>query len=228
MLFLLLLVGMNASSQSLLFPKDSAIVKEIDLPSKEPFDTARSYSRVHSSYVYIISDKDVYDLFGYDISMRFYNNKFDFTNYHVLGELICRQCLETCRHDEGYRVCHRNACNKEWVWVVRDNQKAFTEIPATAMPGHIGRDKHMFYDTVIIAKSDTARWYTTGHGDCFAHFKYAVVADKYHHALILKEWNYWGGCRAGGSKEYTITFKEPEAIVYKVKRTILMKRLEDY
>ena len=57
----------------------------------------------------------------------------------------------------------------------------------------------------------------------FCQVQYAVFADKYYPSIVLKEWNYWGGCRAGGSKDYTISFKEPEGVLYKVKRTILMK-----
>ena len=153
--------------------------------------------------------------------MKYY--QYNFSDYHILGEQKCKQCIEHCRHDEGRTECHRNACDKEWIWVVRDNKKAFTEIPVRTILGHDRNDVPRYNDTIITTAPDTSKWYTTGHGDCFARFTYAVFADKYHPSIVLKEWNYWGGCRAGGSKDYTISFKEPEGVLYKVKRTILMK-----
>ena len=220
MLLALLICCNSVSAQTLLFSKDSAIVKEIDLPSVEPFDTSRSYFRVNTPHVYIISDKDVYDLFGYDILMKYY--QFNFADYHILGEQKCIQCAKYCRHNEGDTYCHRNRCNKTWKWVIRDNKKAFTEIPSHGEPWYKRDDLPRYRDTVITER-DSSKWYTTGHGDCFAKFKYAVVADKYHPVLILKEWNYWGGCRAGGSKPATIVYKEPGGILQKTKRTILVK-----
>ncbi len=107
---------------------------------------------------------------------------------------------------------------------MRENKKAFKEISSSVMIGHNRKDLPMYNDTVITSAPDTSSWYTTGRGDCFASFKYAVFADKHHPVLILKEWNYWGGCRAGGSKDYTITFNEPGAVLYKLKRTILMDK----
>ena len=222
MLFCLLLFNSTVSAQSFYFPGDSAFVSTIELPSEEPFDTARSYFRVKTPYVFIISDKDLYNHFGYDVAMKFY--KFNFADFHILGTLQCWQCLAGCNHDKGHRNCHRNACNLEWVWVKRDNKKAFTAIPSYTIPWHERKDVPMYNDTVITSSPDTSKWYTTGHGDCFARFKYAIVADKYYPVLILKEWNYWGGCRAGGSKQATIIFKKPEGILYKTKRTILVEK----
>jgi hypothetical protein len=154
--------------------------------------------------------------------MKFY--KFNFADYHILGVLQCRQCLLVCNHNRGEDNCHRNACNKEWVWVKRDNKKAFTVIPSVTVPWYKREDLPMYDDTIITASKDTSKWYTTGRGDCFASFDYAIVADKYYPALILKEWNYRGGCRAGGSKPAAIAFKEPEGILYKMKRTILVEK----
>jgi len=222
MLFCLLLFSSTVSAQSFYFPGDSAVVSTVDLPAKQPFDTARAYFKVKSPYVYIISDKDLYDYFGYNVSMKFY--KFNFADFHILGVQQCMQCLIGCNHDKGERNCHRNACMREWVWVKRDNKKAFTAVPSYILPWYKSNDLPMYHDTIIVASADTSRWYTTGQGDCFAHFEYDLVTDKYHHALILKERNYWGGCRAGGSKKATIVFKEPEGILYKIKRTILMEK----
>jgi hypothetical protein len=224
MLLCLLLLSSTACAQSFSFPKDSSIVSTIDLPSRQPFDTAKSYHKISGPYYYIISIKDMYDLFTYDTYVKYY--QFNFADYHILGELKCRQCMRVCRHDEGEKNCHRNACDREWIWVKRENKKAFTEISSYAIPWY--EKKSIIEGDTIITASDTSRWHTTGHGDCFAKFKYAIVADKYHPSLILKEWNYWGGCRAGGSKPATIFFKEPEGILYKAKRTILMDRSGEY
>jgi hypothetical protein len=222
MLFCLLLFNSTVSAQTFFFPGDSAIISTVDLPAEEPFDTARAYYRVKSSYVYIISDKDLYDHFGYEVRMRFY--QFNFTDFHILGTLQCKQCLIRCNHDKGKRNCHRNACVREWVWVKRENKKAFTAIPSYTIPWYERKDILRYHDTIITASADTLMWHTTGQGDCLARFKYTILADKYYPALILKEWNYWGGCRAGGSKPATIVFKEPEGVFYKIKRTILVEK----
>jgi hypothetical protein len=63
MLLCLLVFNVDVSAQSFLFPGDSAVVSDIELPAKQPFDTARPYLRIKSPYVYIISDKDLYDHF---------------------------------------------------------------------------------------------------------------------------------------------------------------------
>src|SRR5258705_2456355 len=63
---------------------DSSIIKIIDLPAREPFDTARSWHRVINPIVYLISDKDIYDHFGYEISTKF--GEFDFANYPILRQ----------------------------------------------------------------------------------------------------------------------------------------------
>lgn len=223
----------TSSAQDIFPLKDSSIVKTIDLPAAEPFDTSHSWHRVSGPYVYIVSDKDLYDHFDYETTMKFY--KFNFADYHILGEQQCSQCKQYCHHDEGQTACHRNACNKEWVWVMRENKKAFTEVPVTTLPGHEGhpqfKDHRSFYldDTLVKSVAGTSRadWYTTGHGDCHAWFTYSLVTDKYHPVLLLKERNYWGGCRAGGSVAYTLSFSMPAGVLYTLKNTILMKNYGD-
>lgn len=230
LLFILLLCGHIASGQAFFSGKDSSIVKIIDdLPASEPFDTAHAYRKVNRPYVYIISDKDIYDNFGWPIDVKY--QEFNFSDYHILGTLECKQCMLYCHHDEGQTNCHRNRCNKEWLWVMRDNKKAFTDIPATVMPGHIGSGlpsnlRSFWGDTIIKAAADTSmtKWYTTGHGDCMVHFTYGLFTDNYHPVLLLKEWNHWGGCRAGGSRDYSIFFKMPPAILYHTKNTILREK----
>jgi hypothetical protein len=230
LLFILLLCCGTASGQSIYSGKDSSFIKFIgNLPSSEPFDTAYAYRKVNSPFVYIISDKDLYENFGFELSEKFMD--FNFSDYHILGTFQCKQCLMYCHHDQGQKNCHRNSCNIEWVWMMRDNKKAFTEIPAIVMPGHSGDDLssklHSFIgDTIIKSVPDTnmRQWYTTGHGDCMAHFDYSLFSDKYHPVLLLREMNYWGGCRAGGSRDYTISFTMPPDILYHTKNTVLMKK----
>lgn len=200
----------TATAQINLALKDSSIVKTIDLPATEPFDTSHSWKRVVGPYVYIISDKDIYEHFSYETMMKFY--QFNFADYHILGE-------------------KKN--NNEWIWVMRENKKAFTEVPVTSLPGHIGypssKDQRLYDDTLVksVGGTTTAKWYTTGHGDCHAWFTYSLVKDKFHPVLLLKENNYWGGCRAGGWKPYTLSFSMPEGILYTFKNTILMEKYKD-
>lgn len=227
---LVLLICSNLVQAQSLFPgKDSAFVRMMDgFPRSEPFDTAHRWEKAEHPYVYIISDNDLYDYFGYDLMSR--HRDFDFANYHILGMRECRFCLR-CRHDEGRTECHRNACSYGWVWRVRDNKKAFTEIPSATSPGHIdallpaGR-KSFFGDTVMTRRSDSTimAWYTHASGDCHARFSYVLQQDKYYPVLLLKELNYYGGCRGAGFWEYTISFTQPAGIRHYIKCTILMER----
>jgi len=193
------------------FYKDSSIIKPItDLPTREPFDTTRTYNKMAKPFVYIISDKDMYDLFGYDLSIKY--REFDFENYHILG-------LQK---------------EKEWTWFMRENKKAFNEIPSMTLSGHLKtylpKDRNSFFgDTIINSTSDPteALWFTHGHGDCFAKFKFSLFRDNYHPVLIMKEWNYWGGCRAGGSWDFTISFKKTEGILHYNKNIILVEKKYD-
>ena len=63
LLICLLFFSNLVMAQSLGFAKDSAFVKLIDdLPAKHPFDTSKSYwYKIKYKYLYIISDKDLYE-----------------------------------------------------------------------------------------------------------------------------------------------------------------------
>ena len=232
-LFYLSLFSSTVSAQPVLFQKDSSVIKRItDLPSYEPFDSKKAYRQVKTPFVYIISQDDMYNIFDWNTAVKYYN--FDFENNHILGLQQCSQCMTFCRHEEGMKECHRNLCNREWVWVIRENNKAFTEIPSKTLPGHISDDlpagrKSFFGDTIINQASDLgkAAWFTSGHGDCYATFKYRMYVDKYHPVLLMKEWNYWGGCRAGGSWNFTVSFSMPPGISYKQKSIVLAERYKD-
>jgi len=196
----LLLFCMNGSAQ------DSSRV--IELPIHEPFDTSRSYQKVNRQFVYIISNNDLYSIFGYAIATKYW--EFDFKKYHILGKLV----------------------KNEWIWQVRENKKSFIGISSDTKPGYAGIKSangraSYFEDTLMSSGSDTARWYTHGHGDCFARFEYSVVQDKYYSTVILIEKNYWGGCRAGGSQAFTISFVKPKENVQYFKNTILMDKYKD-
>lgn len=232
LLICLLFFSNLVMAQSLGFAKDSAFVKLIDdLPAKHPFDTSKSYwYKIKYEYLYIISDKDLYEVFGYNIATRYRN--FGFETYHILGKEICKQCELYCHHDEGQRDCHRNVCNKEWTWIMRDNKRAFTEIPSKGNLPLTSEQteliKYKYSDTVLISNSDagTATWITQSGGDCHATFKFGVFRDNYYQAIILKEWNYYGGCRAGGFWEFAINFPMPNGNFQTSKNVIFMKRNE--
>lgn len=210
MLFALIFCCNTTYGQILLLPKDSAVIKQIDdLPAYEPFDSANSYRYATKPFVYIISNTGVYNIFGYKLSVKY--REFNFSQHHILGIPECEGC-------------------DKWVWLMRDNKKAFAEVSSTTLPGHIeakipeGR-KAFFEDTIIYsAKDSLARWYTHGGGDCHARFKYLVSFDKYYPVLLLTEKNFWGGCRAGGFWDFTITFKMPPGIMHHRKNVMLMER----
>lgn len=116
---------------------------------------------------------------------------------HVYEAVHCFRCCKrkTCIHSEiKQSACHRNSCTTGWVWMMRENSKAFTEIPSLTRPGHTSDGllpvSHSYNgDTIMPSSADTnmSGWLTSGNGDCFATFKYGVFADKYHPVLLLKE-----------------------------------------
>ncbi|HSU27519.1 MAG TPA: hypothetical protein VLJ68_04000, partial [Chitinophagaceae bacterium] len=55
-----LLCWSSASAQGSYSFKDSSIIKEIYLPSSQPFDTAHAYHWVNDAYIYISSDNELY------------------------------------------------------------------------------------------------------------------------------------------------------------------------
>jgi len=213
-LFIILLTS-PVSAQFLDIYKDSAVVETIALPKNEPFDTSRQYAHMEQEYVYICSNSDMYDIFGYSIASKY--RDFDFSETHILG---IRKCKD---------IKVNGACAYEWTWLVRDNKTAFTEIPISLTPGHIGTDvpeRGFVKDTVMYSfnSNGNAKWFTNANGDCFASFNYHLYADKYHPVLLLREWNHWGGCRAGGYFDFTLSFDMPPGIKYKLKSITLSEK----
>lgn len=200
---------------------DSALVRYIDsLPAEQPFDTSRPWQKWDIQLLYIVSDRDIYHLFGYTVSRQF--KETDFSRYHILGEQRCNQCMTTCHHEDGQTACHRNRCNLKWVWSLRENSKAFDSIAITNLiplpEGNVGQRS----DTVIRAEAGFSDWYVTGFGDCHARFEYNLFADRWYPSIILIERNIYGGCRAAGRKEYLIRFPEQTGKKEFYKQTILV------
>ncbi len=227
-LLVLLCCLAKAGAQVPLFEKDSAAVERVSgLPGEEPFDTAHPYNRAGENYIYILSSNDVYHLFGYSTYTEF--SRFDFSRYHITGIQVCMQCRRVCRHEEGLTTCHRNRCQQEWIWLKRENEKAFTGIPSLFKEGHAdvalpdGR-QYFLRDTVIPKTPGSAMmaWYINAGGDCHARYEFDVLSDRYYPVVLLKEWNYYGGCRAGGFRDFTVTFTAPENKHYFIRRTVLM------
>ncbi|MBL0271337.1 MAG: hypothetical protein IPP99_22290 [Chitinophagaceae bacterium] len=232
MRILLISLCLLGTAHAQIFPleNDSAFVRyQEGLPATEPFDTAQPWEKADGLYQYIVSSNDLYDLFGYNQYRHF--EGFDFKKYHILGVQTCSKCQLVCRLTGQPLQCHADRCNYSWVWMVRENDRAFTLIPSLTLES----DKHdtlsnavrrNYRDTVLERPGEEKRkiWYTSAGGDCHAKFSYAVLQDKYFPVFLLKEWNFYGGCRAGGSWEFTIQFNQPDKSRQYVKRTILMDR----
>lgn len=222
-LLVCLLFSIELPAQSF-FP-DSAFIRFIDLPASEPFDTSELSQRVKSSHIYLASRRDVYTVFGYAMSTKFYG--FDFDNTHILGKQECRDCRLTCKHEQGEVNCHRNRCTYSWKWSVRDNRKAFTEIPFTTVSGHAGPGitKHVYGDSVMNHPTDSGihRWYTMTSADRFARFHFNLYSDNYYPVVVLKEFIRYGGSRASGSWDNTILFRKPDRVSQFTKHTIRVK-----
>lgn len=222
----------SGTTYAQIFPpeNDSAFVRyQEGLPAAEPFDTTQRWEKADGPYQYIVSNNDLYDLFGYNHYVRFQD--FDFKKYHILGMKACKKCLLACRSAGMSYACHADRCNYSWVWMVRENDKAFSLIPSLTRESDkldtlSFANRRNYRDTVLSGPGNEKRklWYTSAGGDCHAKFSYAILQDKYYPVVLMKEWNYYGGCRAGGSWEYTIQFNQPDKNRQYVKRTILMDR----
>ena len=181
------------------------------------------------SFIYIVSDNDLYDLFGYAAMIKY--RDIDFTRYHLLGIYTCRPCFLYCRHDLYKNECHWNVHEAEWIWLLRENTKALDILPSVTDKGHIDTDiphqrEEWRDDTVLSRKTlpGYAGWYTTGGGDCHARISYTLYADRYYPVYLLQEWNRYGGCRAAGFWAFTISFPEPGKQRHYIKRRILLDR----
>lgn len=222
---LFLLFIYTASAQKLRwYGADSAFIRQVELPQISD-KKLRSWDAGPGDYVYMFSYMDFYRLFDVDTFYYRYHD-FDFSNYHILGQTVCEQCMAVCRHGQGEKNCHRNRCQYSTMWTVRSNEKAFQKIPYTMTP--FPQQKQLYGDTVVMpvspADSGKVRWGTHGRGDCHARFRYELDADKYYPVTVLREYNYYGGCRAGGGKYSELKFSFiPGKTIYR-KKTILMDR----
>jgi hypothetical protein len=203
---------------------DPAYIRTFNLPAREPFDTARPWDRAKAPFIYICSKHDADNIFGWYLDKL---DSIDFANTHVLGRYLCMQCAVSCNEDNT--PCHRNRCNKGWVWVLRSN-KTFTEIDFSKIPGH-GKAKEdglasYVPDTVVKAKPDSQlfRWYIYSFGDCHARFSYKILEDSWYHNLLLREWNIYGGCRGGNSWHYTFQFTHQRPFKYYFRSETLVDR----
>lgn len=214
-----LLITVMAPAQEILL-KDSAFVNLVNLPGK-------TKNPVTTPYVYLLSDHDVYDLFGYDTGTAY--RHFDFEQYHILGMYACRQCTMNCVHEPGDKnaACHRNRCVNGWIWLKRKNSIAFSSIPSVSLRT-TDRD-YPYRDTVIqtVSPADSAVWKVNVGGDCHARHVIKLYRDNAYPLVVMKEHNYYGGCRAGGFWQMTVRFMPPAGNWQYLHNTILEKRYDN-
>jgi hypothetical protein len=231
-LFLSLLVlSISGSAQNHLYTTDSSVIREVALPASPIMKETSNGPLATADYIYLLSDHDIYNLFGYD-SMKQYRD-FNFTDFHILGIRQCKQCNRICKHYNGSKACHRNVCMKEWVWFMRRNNTAFQAVPviSPSTPARIGApDEHAYHlrDTILSPASGDrlghARWQTSAMGDCHGSFTYDLWKDQFHPVLLLIESSHYGGCRAAGSINVSVVFYPLPGIKYYLKNTVLVGR----
>ncbi|HYC40772.1 MAG TPA: hypothetical protein VEB63_09805 [Chitinophagaceae bacterium] len=181
--------------------KDSAFVADMQgLPASQLFRPDQGKRQRDTGLIYVISHDDVYELFGYMRAQSL--SAFDFSHYHILG-----------LREAG-----------TWKWKIRENSKAFSLVPVKLLDGHPPEIKHLWGDSVQRFAGDTLKWFVTAGGDCFARFRYELLGDNYYSAFLLKEWNYWGGCRAARFRDFTIQFHHSGALRHYSTHTILADR----
>jgi hypothetical protein len=107
--------------------------------------------------------------------------------------------------------------------MVRDNKKAFTEIPVKVLPGHQGTgvSRPFLTDTVFQQHPDSVvRWFVNSGGDCQAKFYFKLFTDNRYPVVVLKEYTISGNCRAGGYWDFTLLFNKPPGFHYFLKNRL--------
>lgn len=54
----------------------------------------------------------------------------DFNKYDLVLYSACGYCMELCEHDKGVDACHRNACEYQRAWFLREKSQERIEAPA--------------------------------------------------------------------------------------------------
>ena len=49
--------------------------------------------------------------------------KVDFSRYNLVLYSACGQCMAHCHHDKGNPSCHRNACDYQYAWFLREKSQ---------------------------------------------------------------------------------------------------------
>jgi hypothetical protein len=89
-----------------------------------PVSTDSVYRKIYYRYIYTADsitkyEKDGADSFTLNFIKKYQRDSipsFDFDQYNVIIYSACPQCLAHCKHDQGQKSCHRNACFYRHAW----------------------------------------------------------------------------------------------------------------
>lgn len=111
-LFLQNCFAQKAKENEFLFSNDSTEIY-FELNLKNEF----KYSFRKDTLLPIFTDKNSYQNFIDSVTIDKLSPEIDFEKFEVHVKQECIYCRSTCHHDDGdYRVCHRNACDYNYLF----------------------------------------------------------------------------------------------------------------
>ncbi len=111
----------------------------------------------------------------------------DFSKYELLLYAACAQCLAYCRHGDSEGPCHRNACNYQESWFIREKKQAASTAPVirkNLMDFYV-QDKpdssKKWVDLPDIFPSDLTKFFEVGQNSSY---NYVVNTDSLYYLIF--------------------------------------------
>ncbi|MCP4441848.1 MAG: hypothetical protein GY810_23320 [Aureispira sp.] len=207
------------SQRGLVSKKHPRFEKHLSIPVFDELDLSRKSSKLIYKNNRLIKDSSTYYQLFAD-SMHKKLPLVDFSQNEIFVDKHCAQCASSC---PSYRQgCHANRCNYTLSWVLL-RKKVPNEIEVESQGSITGiqckiklKEHKNGYWIVDSAKkytqlskecktpfsitnfSESILLFKSSVGDRFASFSNQVLINHKTKTVTWKEYNYWGGSRAGG------------------------------
>ncbi|MGB0521544.1 MAG: hypothetical protein ACPGJS_01225 [Flammeovirgaceae bacterium] len=151
----------------------------------------------------------------------------DFQNYYLIGKSRCAQCILFCKGSR--KACHQNNCHNSFYWLLmekdslRAQQATYEPVSHTFIP--FFRCKYPVSGPFVLqSESDFQEFikkcpelrnmevdftkecvlFRYAGGDCLASFDHEFYLNHEQKKLVWQLYNIWGGCRAGGLRQFAV------------------------